>query len=157
MISLKLLLYKLLEGHKNYCPWDVGNIYITTSDITTSTLASRWPNTTWQEYGKGQLLVGYSSSDTAFNSVGKTGGKKEIKLSGLYGCTDDSSSTFGMATSGVTSYQNSHGATYIPWTYDQGARSWWNHSCPVVETTSSSRNTTNLQPYCVVRMFKRTA
>ena len=37
--------------------------------------------TKWERYAEGRVSVGYSSSDTNFNSVGKTGGSKTINLS----------------------------------------------------------------------------
>ena len=37
--------------------------------------------TKWERYAEGRVTVGYSSSDTNFNSVGKTGGAKTINLS----------------------------------------------------------------------------
>ena len=36
--------------------------------------------TKWERYGEGKVSIGYSSSDTSFNSIGKTGGSKSINL-----------------------------------------------------------------------------
>jgi len=59
--------------------YPIGAIYITTKDeIPNVTLGIG----TWQRYGEGRVIVGYTSSDTDFNVINKTGGVKNIPIAG---------------------------------------------------------------------------
>ena len=52
--------------------YPVGSIYISYNSTNPGTLFGG----TWEAFGKGQTLVGIDSSQTEFNTVGKTGGEK---------------------------------------------------------------------------------
>ncbi len=54
--------------------YPVGSIYISTASTNPSTFLGG----TWEAYGKGQTLVGIDSSQTEFNTSGKTGGVKSV-------------------------------------------------------------------------------
>lgn len=41
---------------------------------------SNWLGFTWERTAVGKVLVGYDNKDTDFNTIGKTGGEKEHKL-----------------------------------------------------------------------------
>lgn len=99
----------------------------------------------------GKVPVGYDSSDTDFSTVGGTGGAKSRELCAAIGACNDGPASLGYIAEAATSYQSSHGATYVI----RGA-SWehmnnWNHSTPVTERYSSNRETSFLQPYAVIK------
>ena len=52
--------------------YPIGSIYISYDSTNPGTLFGG----TWEAFGKGQTLVGIDSSQTEFNTVGKTGGEK---------------------------------------------------------------------------------
>ena len=93
---------------------------------------------------RGNVAMGASDD----YDLGDIGGKSELKLSATIGAANSNSVSLGYITDGYTSYQGSHGATYV--IAGSGISfSGWNHSTPVVEHNVNSRNVTNLQPYVV--------
>ncbi len=118
--------------------YPIGSIYISTSLSTPAQVGSAIGGT-WESYGKGQTLVGVDTSQTEFNSVGKTGGEKAHILTldempshnhGLnlwvFNGSDHSS---GDTKYGIT-YQksgdqikNTQGTTNIPWSIEQSGGS----------------------------------
>ena len=60
------------------CPFPVHSTMIFTDSTDPNSV---WVGTTWVKFAEGQTLIGMSSSDTDFNSLGKTGGAKSISLS----------------------------------------------------------------------------
>ena len=52
-----------------------GSIYITTELTTKKDVEGKFGGT-WESYGAGKTLVGIDTSDTSFNTVGKTSGSK---------------------------------------------------------------------------------
>lgn len=156
--------------------YPVGSIYI-------STLATN-PGTTfgfgtWSEFGAGRVLVGQNTSDTSFDVLEETGGSKDaivVEHTHTFSATTGSSGdhqhavdypldctsnryAFGSTTvSGVSTdaFCDTGGSSAdIPLTQTAGA-----HTHTVSGTTSStgsSGTNANLQPYVVVKMWKRTA
>lgn len=57
--------------------YPVGTIIETTSEVSPAQLYGG----TWEEFGKGKVLVGRDTSDSDFNTILKTGGEKQHKLS----------------------------------------------------------------------------
>ena len=56
--------------------YPVGSIYISYSNTNPASLFGG----TWESYGTGRTLVGVDTSQTEFNTIGKTGGEKTHKL-----------------------------------------------------------------------------
>ena len=56
--------------------YPIGSIYITTSISSAKDVASTLGVGTWEAYGVGKTIVGVDTSDSSFNTVGKTGGSK---------------------------------------------------------------------------------
>ena len=56
--------------------YPIGSIYISYNNTNPGTLFGG----TWESFGSGRTLVGINSSDTAFDTVGKTGGEKTHTL-----------------------------------------------------------------------------
>lgn len=60
--------------------YPVGSI-LETTNYSTVTQVQNALGGTWQVYGSGRILVGINTSDTNFNTVGKTGGASSVTLS----------------------------------------------------------------------------
>ena len=69
---------QLNEALEDYLPllYPVGSIYMSTVDTSPASFIGG----TWERYAQGRVPVGYSSSDSDFDSVGATGGAKTVTL-----------------------------------------------------------------------------
>jgi len=143
----------------------IGTIY-PVGAIYTSTLSTN-PETlfgfgTWEAFGEGKVLVGLDSEDGDFDEVEETGGSKTITLTEAQ-------------MPEHTHVQNAHGHSFNvsrvtafagtgsnePTQSATSDRSW--QTITIANATATNQNTggdeahSNLQPYIVVYMFKRTA
>ena len=68
--------------------YPIGSIYISATLSTVDQVKGALGGT-WEAYGKGQTLVGIDTSQTEFNTIGKTGGAKSVSYtpSGTIGST----------------------------------------------------------------------
>ena len=161
--------------------YPVGSIYINASSTTNP--ATLLGFGTWTAFGEGKVLVGQNTSDTAFDTLEETGGSKDAitvahthTLSGTtssngahtHSITDPghnhtvpsggpASSTIRYETSGTkydAAQTTSTKTTGISINSD-GAHT---HTLTgTTDSTGSSGTNANLQPYVVVKMWKRTA
>ena len=117
----------------------VGAIYISLDD----TNPSKYFNGTWEQL-KGRFLVGVDSSDTDFNTVGKTGGEKTHKLT--VSELPNFHLTFPVGTNATVSAD-----------YDRAASSFAGGTPKNLSTSSIGGDVAhnNLPPYIAVYMFKR--
>ena len=137
--------------------YPVGSIY-------TSTIATN-PGTTfgfgtWAAFGAGRVLIGQDAGDAAFDALEETGGSKDaIVVSHTHSLTDPGhshSTTItrmdddnGSGVNGITDGDNSNGSiAYSSTSVTTGIS---------ISSTGSSATNANLQPYVVVKMWKRTA
>ena len=137
--------------------YPVGSIY-------TSTVATN-PGTTfgfgtWAAFGAGRVLIGQDAGDAAFDALEETGGSKDaIVVSHTHSLTDPGhshSTTItrmdddnGSGVNGITDGDNSNGSiAYSSTSVTTGIS---------ISSTGSSATNANLQPYVVVKMWKRTA
>ena len=99
---------------------------------------------TWIPYGGGRVPVGFDNTQTEFNELGKTGGSKTHKL------TIPEMPSHRHAFSQHQSYDNNTA---------QSPGSWEPRSVTTWETdpTGGDQPHNNLQPYVVVRVWKRIA
>ena len=113
---------------------------------------SNWLGFTWERTAVGKVLVGYDSTDTDFNTIGKTGGEKKHTL------TVDEMPAHNHNLNAFTSGSGSTGR--FTGTYE------WSSTSSDTESTRWIGNTVdvgggqahnNLQPYQVVAYWKRTA
>ena len=137
--------------------YPVGSVYINASVSTN-------PGTllgfgTWVTVGDGRVLVNQDTTDTSFDVLGETGGSKDATLvSHTHTVTDPGHShnlkTFTRAIDG----DSSEGDRTVK--SDQSGASGFVDSATTgisLSTEGSSATNANLQPYVVVRMWKRTA
>ncbi len=138
--------------------YPVGSIYINaTSSTNPATLLGFG---TWTAFGAGRVMVGLDAGNAAFDTAEETGGSADaitvshthtISDSGHNHTTtitlmDDSS---GSGVNGIVDGDNSYSSvTYTSSTSTTGI---------TINSSGSSGTNANLQPYIVVRMWKRTA
>ena len=110
---------------------------------------SNWLGFTWERTAVGKVLVGIDSSDTDFNTIGKTSGEKSVKLT--------------VAQMPKHTHNLKTGARTNAWTepnyaisYQYQAASTANSS-EGIENTGGNQPHNNLQPYQVVAYWKRIA
>ena len=105
---------------------------------------------TWVRYGAGRVLVGYDTSQTEFNTIGKTGGEKTHTLS-----TNEIPSHSHTIRSGWSdSSPDSDAYRYQFW--GKNDLSWKGGNLGTGSTGGGGAHN-NLQPYIVVNFWRRTA
>lgn len=105
---------------------------------------------TWVRYGAGRVLVGYDTSQTEFNTIGKTGGEKTHTLS-----TNEIPSHSHTIRSGWSdSSPDSDAYRYQFW--GKNDLSWKGGNLGTGPTGGGGAHN-NLQPYIVVNFWRRTA
>jgi len=137
--------------------YPVGSIYINASDATSP--ATLLGFGTWVTVGDGKVLVNQDASDTIFDTLGETGGSKDaIVVSHTHTASQDSHSHTIQSKTGSAS---SGGDTDVAWEQGGSANSTIPTSSATPDITVASSGSSgvnaNLQPYVVVKMWKRTA
>lgn len=163
--------------------YPVGSIYINAT--STANPATILGVGTWEEIGAGRVLVGQNTSDTVFDSLGETGGSKDaIVVSHTHTGTTGTQSA-DHTHSGTTGSAGSHNHTFAAGGGSSGPQSYIsidtnyttnfptstvgdhthtintggvsaNHTHSITtDSTGSSGTNANLQPYVVVKMWKR--
>lgn len=141
--------------------YPVGSIYINASVSTNPGILFGFG--TWVSFGTGRVLVGVDAGDTAFDTLGETGGTKDaVVVSHTHAATTaiiDPGHNHSV-TMGYTDLDSSYigGGRPGPW----GTLYVNNNTTGITATTSltstgSSGTNANLQPYITVYMWKRTA
>ena len=134
--------------------YPVGSIYINASDTTNP--ATLLGFGTWTAFGAGKVLVSQDTGDTSFDVLEETGGSKDAIVVSHTHTATDSGHVHGIshAADSATAGQYMAGAN------STGAYTWDTNTGSAnisVSTTGSSGTNANLQPYVVVKMWKRTA
>lgn len=145
--------------------YPVGSVYINaTSSSNPSTLLGFG---TWEAFGAGRVMVGLNASDALFDTAEETGGSKDsIVVSHTHTATSvvtDPGHTHVVPLMNTNAPSNGSGnltgANETPTAYPVTSNS--NTTGITVATTNASTGSSgtnaNLQPYVVVRMWKRTA
>lgn len=107
---------------------------------------------TWERFAKGQTLVGVNESDTAFNTVGKTGGEKTHKLTEAEMPSHQHNVYYykGAVSDYLGGSPNDYGLSYQT-TARTGSYS------DVLANVGGGAAHNNMQPYTTVFYWKRTA
>ena len=144
--------------------YPVGSVYINASSATNpSTLLGFG---TWVEFGAGRVLVGQNASDALFDTLEETGGSKDaIVVSHSHTASTSSSGNHqhtiqghrvGVGYNAAGSEATLNGTN--PGTNNATTDVAGSHTHSVtVDSTGSSGTNANVQPYIVVKMWKRTA
>lgn len=134
--------------------YPIGSIYTNATTATNPAILLGFG--TWTAFGAGRVPVGYSSGETEFNAVEKTGGAKthtltvgEMPSHGHILRRDTSGPETGIAGGGTA------GANSISGTFNNATNIWPNSIYASATGGGGAHN--NLQPYITVYMWKRTA
>lgn len=141
--------------------YPIGSIYIN-AGVTTNP-ATLLGFGTWVAFGAGKVLVGQDTGDASFNTLEETGGSKDAVVvshthTGSTNTTGEHSHTVdivrinGNLTNNILNTVQDSAVTSTS-TNTAGSH---NHTVTINSTGSSGTNA-NLQPYVVVKMWKRTA
>jgi len=145
--------------------YPVGSIYINAT--SSSNPASLLGFGTWEAFGAGRVLVGLNASDALFDTAEETGGSKDaIVVSHTHTATSTSTVTdtghshnvsAGVST-GSGGYPLTGAFTGVEFSTQPSATTGITVATSTTNaSTGSSGTNANLQPYIVVRMWKRTA
>lgn len=107
---------------------------------------SNWLGYTWERTAVGKVLVGYDSSDTDFNTIGKTGGEKTHTLT----IAEMPSHKHELS---LANYGNDSCSAVIWETTNNGGM--YKYSGDMLQATGGNQPHNNLQPYQVVAYWKR--
>ena len=103
---------------------------------------SNWLGFTWERTAVGKVLVGYDTTDSDFNTIGKTGGEKKHTLTidemPSHAHTSKYSGSAGTSV-GITAMGTQLGTSTL------------------IDNTGGGQSHNNLQPYQVVAYWKRIA
>lgn len=138
--------------------YPVGSIYINAGVSTNP--ATLLGFGTWTAFGAGKVLVGLDSADTLFDTLEETGGSKDAVVVSHTHTATVTDSGHSHTTSNVWQYGNG----YNP----NGGGSFFANGNPATSTattgisvsnasTGVSGTNANVQPFIVVKMWKRTA
>ena len=137
--------------------YPVGSIYLSTLATSPATLFGFG---TWAAFGAGKVLVGQDTGDAAFDVLEETGGSKDAVVVSHTHTTDE----VGAHVHNTYYGGQAEGTAYaeVPYTSDSlagtaGATTSAGAHTHTISTTGSSATNANLQPYVVVKMWKRTA
>jgi hypothetical protein len=127
--------------------YPVGTIYKTTNpDFNTAEkLTEQFGFGTWESYGAGRVTVGFSFSETEFDTVGKTGGEKTHTV------TEAELPSHGHNRMGWRSISSGGVACCSLGKISGDGNSYG------VENTGGGQVHNNLQPYIVVYRYRRIA
>lgn len=141
--------------------YPVGSIFINTTGTNPSTFLGG----TWEEFGKGRVLVGQDTSQTEFDTLEETGGEKTHTLttqempshnhmSKIYSKNYNDNKSI----PGNRAYARSFADITGGWNYTVNGETG-GQTVDTIESgnSGSGQAHNNLQPYVVVSMWKRTA
>jgi len=142
--------------------YPVGSVYINAGSTTNP--ASLLGFGTWVEFGAGRVLVGQNTSDALFDTLEETGGSKDaIVVSHSHSVSD----TGHYHTTSVPQNYGGGGnpSDFSQWGLDANPTNYGvrylnsdTKSTGIsIVTAGSSGTNANVQPYIVVKMWKRTA
>ena len=135
--------------------YPVGSIYISTSATNPNSILGVG---TWAAFGAGKVLVGQNAGDASFDVLEETGGSKDAVVVSHSHTVNDPGHAHVMSANGARPVT---GTSALYAAVDGGVPSVSSTQSAVtsitVATAGVSGTNANLQPYVVVKMWKRTA
>ena len=151
--------------------YPVGSIYVNAAVSTNP--ATLLGFGTWTAYAAGRVMVGLDASNSAFDTVGETGGSADaIVVSHSHTFTGDALAAHNHTITANSNGSDSPNGTLVSPTYNSGAGDGGSLGTPTsptlasvsagtpsgtISTVGSSATNANLQPYITVYMWRRTA
>jgi hypothetical protein len=151
--------------------YPVGSVYINAASATNP--ATLLGFGTWVEFGAGRVLVGQNASDALFDTLEETGGSKDAIVVSHTHTESSAGSASGTISGGnggdFGSFQSATGVFSVSGSLGNrpqgtaGGGSLYTTSMSIpdhshtINSTGSSGTNANVQPYIVVKMWKRTA
>lgn len=139
--------------------YPVGSVYINAGVSTNP--ATLLGFGTWEAFGAGKVLVGLDSTDTLFDTLEETGGSKDAIAVSHTHTVNDAGHTHG--NNQVLNNCIGGSGTAAGWAINGGFTDYANLSTGSastgisVNTAGESGTNANVQPFIVVKMWKRTA
>ena len=134
--------------------YPVGSIYIST---TSTNPATTFGFGTWTAFGAGKAIVGQDTGDSSFDTLEETGGSKDaIVVSHTHTMVEAGNHRHGL-TMGLTNVDSGNFGGGNSTTYGTQYTQYAGDHTHTINSTGSSGTNANLQPYVVVKMWKRTA
>lgn len=133
--------------------YPVGSIYINASDGTNP--ATLFGFGTWATVGDGKVMVNQDTGDASFDVLGETGGSKDAIVVSHTHTASQVAHSHNVYSSASGGSDQTFSVTGGP----AGASQTTSSAQPAitVDSAGSSGTNANLQPYVVVKMWKRTA
>ena len=138
--------------------YPVGSIYMSAT-LSTAAQVNATLGGTWEAWGSGRVPVGGDTSQTEFETVGKTGGEKTHKLTVdempnhyhdvVYGKNDDTTCVTISCTGTGNKVLNLNG-----WAWDKNSNNPYGNNV-YARKTGGGKAHNNLQPYITCYMYKR--
>lgn len=138
--------------------YPVGSVYINAASSTNPSVLLGFG--TWTEFGAGRVMVGLNASDALFDTLEETGGSKDaVVVSHTHTATVSDSGHTHTYTSSASSGE---ATTINGYTGGTSSKSFNTGSSTTGVTVSNSTEgvsatNANVQPFIVVKMWKRTA
>lgn len=135
--------------------YPVGSIYVNAAvDTNPATLLGFG---TWTAFGAGKVAVGQDTGNAAFDTLEETGGSADAIVVSHTHTATDSGHTHGIAYQGTLGFSGGGGYAGTAFGGSPNQTTASGTANISVSTTGSSATNANLQPYIVVKMWKRTA
>lgn len=122
--------------------YPIGSIYLSIKNTNPSSLFGG----TWEAWGAGRVLVGVDTTQTEFETVGKTGGEKTHTL------TVDEMPSHNHAQS-LSGTEIEDAGAFYDWSVEQTRRLY--SGFDLATSTGGNQPHNNLQPYITCYMWKR--
>lgn len=137
--------------------YPVGSIYINAASTTNP--ATLLGFGTWTEFGAGRVLVGQNASDALFDTLEETGGSKDaIVVSHTHTATvTDPGHNHTFQSPYIANIRGGGASTTAIIDETENTSTSTTGITVGISTTGSSGTNANVQPYIVVKMWKRTA
>ncbi len=142
--------------------YPIGSVYINAASTTNP--ATLLGFGTWVAFGAGRVMVGQDASDALFDTLEETGGSKDaIVVNHAHTATTSITDpghqhvSFGTTGGGYPTGVLGPTASNSSGNYSTASTTTGITASTSIATTGSSGTNANIQPYIVVKMWKRTA